>query len=415
MRGFVSSSSQLVRAYYSGIGKTAVIYPAAFLVAMAMGQLNLGVVWYARAHFDAARIHIGFLAGIWSLTYILGCLWLRPLFNRVLPRFLVLGSTLAMALLMAGMATAGTLRGMTVMYAGLGLALSLFWPPMMGWLSTVSEGAQLGRILARYNLAWCAGSVISPFLCGWLSQRHVRYPLLASAGLLLLVFAFVFGASLVLPRVRRDRGTGARHDAAAGDLDTSCALRFPAWIGLFASFFGMGILMTVFPLAGLGEWGLPETVIGALLTLRGLANIAGFGLLGRIHRWHYRAAPMLVAQWLTVLAFAGLARFGSMASAAALLLALFGFSSAMSYTGSLFHGVAGSLNRARRMAIHESVLAAGLVLGSVAGGWLYEYLSPGGVFGMTALCLAGLTGVQTLVGRVVMPVAAAGGNPETIG
>lgn len=401
MHPYVSQSSQVIRAYYGGIGKTAVIFPAAFLVAVAMGQLTLGMVLYARAAFVASPTQIGVLAGIWSVTYVAACLLIRPLFSRVLPRYLVIGSTGAMAVLTFAMAQVGTLNALFILYALFGMVLSFFWPTMMGWVSTTSEGVQLGRIISRFNFAWCSGNMISPFVCGWLSERDPRYPLLFAAGLLILVMAFVSGASMVLPKVKADRGSGAAHDAAPGERDNSCILRYPAWIGLFAAFFAMGIVIAVFPLAALQEWSLQETVIGAILTGRGLTNMFGFIVLGKFHGWHFRQGPMLAAQWTAVVVFAGLALSGSV-WIAALLLAGLGLSNAMSYSASLFHGAAGSLNRTRRMAIHESILAAGLVCGSIAGGWLYELLGYEWLFAIVAMLLAGLTVVQTLVGRTLV-------------
>lgn len=58
-----------------------------------------------------------------------------------------------------------------------------------------------------------------------------------------------------------------------------------------------------------------------------------------------------------------------------LLMALFGLTSSMNYSASIFHGSSGSLNRSRRMAIHEAVLSAGVVCESLLGGLIYEYVS----------------------------------------
>jgi DHA1 family multidrug resistance protein-like MFS transporter/DHA1 family quinolone resistance protein-like MFS transporter len=53
---------------------------------------------------------------------------------------------------------------------------------------------------------------------------------------------------------------------------------------------------------------------------------------------------------------------------------------ALSYNNSLFHGVSGSINRTGRMAVHESLLAAGLIFGSSLGGLLYENFSMATVY-----------------------------------
>ena len=48
---------------------------------------------------------------------------------------------------------------------------------------------------------------------------------------------------------------------------------------------------------------------------------------------------------------------------------------ALSYSNSIFHGVSGSINRTGRMAVHEALLAAGLICGSLLGGLIYQYYS----------------------------------------
>ena len=52
----ISQPYQVVRAYYRGIGKTGVIYPAAFLMSCAMGQVVLGLIFHARDTFGASPL-----------------------------------------------------------------------------------------------------------------------------------------------------------------------------------------------------------------------------------------------------------------------------------------------------------------------------------------------------------------------
>ncbi len=391
-----------LNSFVAGIRKTAVIYPAAFLMAVTMGQMTLGMVLYARTVLVVGGTRIGVLAGVWSLTYVFGCLVVRPWFNRVLPRFLIVGSTAVMAGLVLCMTLVSTYWRVLPLYGAFGLVLSLFWPPLMGWVSTGVEGRDLGRVIGRYNMSWCSGAVISPFLCGWLSGMDARYPLFFAIGLLLIICVSVSGASRWLPGIGSDRMTGALHDTLPGAKDSSCPLRFPAWIGLYVSFFGVGTLTSVFPLVALEAWATSETAIGMAFTGRGLANVVGFVVLGRIHGWQHKRLPMIAAQWVAVAAFAALSLAGSFPVAAA-WLAVFGISGAMSYASSFFHGAAGSLNRARRMAVHESILAAGLISGAVAGGWMYEQMASNRVFAVVSLLMAILTCLQIVVARKVDP------------
>jgi len=85
-----------------------------------------------------------------------------------------------------------------------------------------------------------------------------------------------------------------------------------------------------------------------------------------------------------------------------LLVALAGAPIAAAYTLSVFHGVAGSQDRTRRMAIHEALLTVGAILGSSAGGWAYQQR---GWSATVMLCIA-LVVVAVMVQAIVTPRAA---------
>ena len=53
-------------------------------------------------------------------------------------------------------------------------------------------------------------------------------------------------------------------------------------------------------------------------------------------------------------------------------IALSGLPSAFFYSAGVFHGVAGSENRSRRMAISEAMMTFGLFVGAALGGALYQ-------------------------------------------
>ena len=375
VRRYISQRGQLVRSYYSGIGRSGIIMPAAFLVATAMGLVVLGLIFYTREVFHASPTAIGLLAGSWTLPYVFGCLVLRPAFSKVLPRYLIVGSNVGMFLCVFGIQVVPRLEWLFLLNAVYGLSISTFWPPLMGWLSADVEGKDLGRAVNRFNASWCTGTVISPYLCGWLSEKNPTWPLALACLLFVLTALFVFAAGRFLPRIREDRRlqsdlgnpgtTGAEHESI---------LRYPAWVGLFACFFAAGTLSCVLPVDAQESLNLSRSTIGALFCVRGLLNVAGFVILGKTHFWHFKRVPMLAGQLVTASLFFGLAFAGTPLQIAP-LLAGFGLAVAMAYSTSIFHGASGSRNRAKRMAIHESVLAGGVMAGSVSGGMVFQAFS----------------------------------------
>jgi predicted MFS family arabinose efflux permease len=77
---------------------------------------------------------------------------------------------------------------------------------------------------------------------------------------------------------------------------------------------------------------------------------------------------------------------------------------ALGYVHSLFHGAAGSSHRVARMAIHESLLSAGLCVGASAGGMAYQKAGIERLLVGCAIMLAVTSGIQALILRL-------GGSP----
>ena len=72
------------------------MYPGAFLVAFAEGMLNLGIVFFLRERLGAGPGLIGWFMGFSVLAYILGCLLLQPVFERLRPQTVAAASLSSM-------------------------------------------------------------------------------------------------------------------------------------------------------------------------------------------------------------------------------------------------------------------------------------------------------------------------------
>jgi DHA1 family multidrug resistance protein-like MFS transporter/DHA1 family quinolone resistance protein-like MFS transporter len=151
-------------------------------------------------------------------------------------------------------------------------------------------------------------------------------------------------------------------------------LRFPAWIGLFVTYTVLGVIVTVFPMFARDDLGLSKSTIGALLLCRALCSAAGFLVLGMTSFWHFRPLPMTAGLVLLVVLVFGISH-GTSLPVLALSLALIGPLVSLGFSYSFFHGASGASRRAARMATHEALLASGLIVGSAAGGQLYQNYS----------------------------------------
>lgn len=362
----------VLRTMAGAIGKSAVLFPAATLCATAIGTINLGLIFYLKDVFDASSGTIGLIAAVWSLTYFIGCFLFRPLNRALLPRHsLILSSFLNMTFILLILLTR-RIEIIAVLYGLFGLSLSLFWPPLMGWLSSGLEGVALNKEISRFNFAWSSGVVISPYLAGFLTERGNTLPLLVGPALLLSVCILIGTASIFFHNIRTDTHKEPPKPLKSEPADDSTALRFPSWIAIVTAYAVLGVLFVVFPLYGRDHLGLSSSLIGVVLLVRALANTIGFISLGTTTAWHFKIVPIVAAPLLIACCLVALISASTFAAYIA-IVPVIGLLAAFSYAASVFHGVSGSRERGKRMAIHEALLTGGLVVGSAFGGLLYDY------------------------------------------
>lgn len=381
-----------VRVLPTGPGKTAIIFPAAFVASVAIGFVIFGLTFFARDELAFEPGRVGLLVGTWPLTYAAACLLVLPLFGPVLPRILMVVSCSVMGLAVAALLVFPSTRAVFPLFGLFGFALGFFWSPVMGWLSVGHEGQDLSRLISRFNFSWGAGNMVSPFLCGALYQVRPTLPLQVGAFLFFAVAAYVAWGARVFPRVRNDRasGTAARDH---GEKDHSTPLRYPAWAGLWANYFGIGLLNAVLPLSGRTDLGMDTSQVGLAFLLFNLLNVIFFLILGRWEKWHFRTWPMQVSTGMRIVLFL-LLMAASGRVPVYLLMAMIGVPYAISYSASVFHGCSGAVHRARRMALHEGILTLAMVMGSVAGGAIYGRFSAGAAYAIAAVANAAVLAFQ---------------------
>ncbi len=369
--------------------RLAVLLPSAFLTSLGIGVINLGMLFLVKGSYRANPSTVGAFAALWTIAYFAGCIVLRPLQRLIPARASMAAMNLGSAAVLAAQLIKPGLVSAFLACGAYGFLTALFWPRLMGWLSAGLEGAQLSAATNAFSFAWSAGGIISPYLAGLLAERGPFYPVYATVGIFGLTGVFIaasgrLAASPPLP-VRAEVDAPDKAAADSGAVDRSSLLRYPAWIGVFLVYALIAVFLNIFPLFAKDELGLSESRIGLILLVRSLTTTAGFVLLGRSEAWHFRRsfilAPLLVFLALD-LAFALLRA----PIAFVILLAIAGLFQALAYNNSMFYGASGALDREKRMTIHEALLTAGQILGSVAGGLLYQ----AGSWSMIFIVLSGL-------------------------
>jgi len=359
--------------------------PSAFSTSLGIGIVNLGMLFLVKGAHGAGAETIGWFTALWCVAYFAGCVLLRPL-ARV---FRATSSmTLACALIAALLSAYALFPSLAMAFVvnGLyGFSCALFWPRAMGWLAAGLEGNAISRAYGAYNIAWSLAGIASPYVAGALSERLLPSPVYVGIAIFGANALFVAIASIRIPSPPPPKPvpSGAGSPAAA---DLSTPLRFPAWIGVFSAYVMFAVFSNIFPVFAKDELGLGESAIGLILLARATTLAAAFWIIGRMSSWQFKRKLILApvaALLLLDLCFIALEGVAGMVVG----IAVSGLLVAVAYSMSVFYGVSGALDRDKRMSVHEAVLTAGQVVGSIAGGAFYQRLSWSWVFILTALIL----------------------------
>ncbi len=365
------------------------LYVAAFF------QAGAGGIWFVAMPFVVKRLggtdtQLGLCLGLWFVAYLIGCLTAGGILDRFNARNAVRFGAAANAVINTGiLITVIIARGsdspvallwLIIAFSALsGLLTAFFWPPLMGWLSTGYEGPELNRRLGRHNTAWSFGALVTPYFGGLLVERSSTWPFAA----IIVLMLFSFSA------ITLGKGPGARNasnDANRGPvglgripLDVAPELlgrfRWMARIALLTAFVCIGLVRTQLAVLFRYELGFTESQYGTAMMIMCLAGFVIFVTAGKWHQWHYKLF-IFVAGQLLLLASMLMILKGSSLSILFAATALVGAGQAFMYSSHLYYGVSGGTRRSGRMAIHEFLLSAGFVIGSLAGGFLSDHFGP---------------------------------------
>ena len=127
-----------------------VLFAASFCLSLASGIENYALIFYVRDLFGADKTAVGLISAGLDLFYFVGILgflaWKKPH-----PRFVTWLAAWAMALCIGVYLLVPNWTVTFVFHCLFGLAMALFWPRIMGWLSWGVEGNALGRTMGRFN------------------------------------------------------------------------------------------------------------------------------------------------------------------------------------------------------------------------------------------------------------------------
>ena len=326
---------------------------------------NFTLVYYLR-ECGIDSVGIGLASSIYPALYFLGCIFMPKLLPSLNGKARILAANIGMAftgLVLTFIKNEALIMTDLVFY---GLFQSLLWTNMETWITGGKEGGELTSRLTLFNFSWSFSVGLATSFSGFVSEYSTRLSIWSGC-----VF-FLISALLVALSGRSYDSKKEKEEIVSED--HSSPLRFPSWAGVLLVYTGYSLVLTVFPQYAMDTLGYSESVTGNILLFRGISVTIAFLIMQKARVWQKGVGPILGSQaFFAILTF--LMLFLRSIAAFAILFALYGFVFALSYDLSIFHGAEGAKDRHKRMVIHEVLLTLGTIIGSLVGGFVYQYFS----------------------------------------
>ena len=326
---------------------------------------NFTLVYYLR-ECGIDSVGIGLASSIYPTLYFLGCIFMPKLLPSLKGKARILAANIGMAftgLVLTFIRNEALIMTDLVFY---GLFQSLLWTNMETWITGGKEGGELTSRLTLFNFSWSFSVGLATSFSGFVSEYSTRLSIWSGC-----IF-FLISALLVALSGRSYDSKKEKEEVVSED--HSSPLRFPSWAGVLLVYTGYSLVLTVFPQYAMDTLGYSESVTGNILLFRGISVTIAFLIMQKARVWQKGVGPILGSQaFFAILTF--LMLFLRSIAAFAILFALYGFVFALSYDLSIFHGAEGAKDRHKRMVIHEVLLTLGTIIGSLVGGFVYQYFS----------------------------------------
>ncbi len=354
---------------------------SSFLSQFSICMINFAMIYYLRKNYGLSSGAIGIASSIYTVTYFISCLLIAPFYSRFSRSLKAFLAFFGMAASNIAILNTSSIAVIFIMLGIYGISMSFLWPNIEDWITENAEGRELARATNAFNFSWSFGAGLSTMAAGFLAEVSLSLPIALSCFFFILIMLF-----LILLASRNNAPESIKKEEAVAK-GRPTELRYISWGGNFLNYICYSLVINIFPLYAMDSLGYGESISGSLLLFRGVATCISFSIFSRLKFWQFRKSVILASQASLALVFITLPFLRSKVLFALFFL-IFGVIFALLYEMSIFHGASGSANRSRAMIIHEVLLNIGSVIGSAAGGIVYEHFSFSAIsFSLASLAL----------------------------
>ena len=143
------------------------LFLSAFLLNTGLTITLIGIVFYLIDRFQANLFQLGLLSGIGAFVF-MGAAWFCGRFfsRHYTAKTLTRVGVFCFILGFFFIPHLPSLRWVYLVYPIGSFGMGIFWPSLERWISSVSDGDALRRLMGLFNLSWGPGQIIAPFLAG---------------------------------------------------------------------------------------------------------------------------------------------------------------------------------------------------------------------------------------------------------
>ncbi|MBN1788284.1 MAG: MFS transporter [Sedimentisphaerales bacterium] len=251
-----------------------------------------------------------------------------------------------------------------------GIITAFFWPVMMGWISTGYEGAELTKRFGFYNVTWGMANMVFPIIGGYLMEINYFLPLVLAGSMAVLCLVTVCLVKCISESLEPPK----RSDSTIVSQEMYRQSRQFLWMSraaLFSTFICMGVFRSHLGIFYKFQLGFSESSYGWAISLMCLFNVTVFWMMARSHYWHHNKYLFAITQ-SSILICILMIIMSSGLMFQLLAAGMVGIGYGVVYSSHQYYGVSGGRRRSGLMAIHETLIGAGISIGSLIGGMLSD-------------------------------------------
>lgn len=372
--------------------KDTFLYVNAFLMDSCFSIVGICVPLYA-LQFGATYDDLGHINAWGALAYSVTSLVSGRLSDRMGYRQIMRIGSFCLFLAFVGYIGVNRIWHFILLSVLTAVAIAHYWPPMQAYLGRGKSRDMLLPALGRFNVAWTLGVFVGPAAGGVLFSFHPFSGFILSGLFVLLLFVGL----IVVPILEPEPGV-----ATARSVVATSGHFFPlALLANFATFFVIGFIRTLFPKLAT-DLGISPDLLGFLLALIALTQLAVFYFMSRTDRWQFRLSPIIFAQLLAALGL-GLIGIGTQPIVFACGFLLLGMLIGVTFTASIFYSLYTEGPGGRRTGIHEAIVGSGFLFGPLLGGLVAEHFNARLPYLMGSMVILATIGIQLLIHKMKAP------------